>query len=294
MINQFRLFLVGRKGLDVLKAVAKIYGANSISEVVGARDKGSFDDCFDEIRLFCLDSRIVHQERINYIGVERSSVFSLAVGWRWIIPDVDNLIVLHDSLLPKYRGFAPLVNMLVNGESKIGVTALFASAEYDRGDIIAQASLDVQYPIKISTAIAEVSKLYSQLVIDIFGKVLAGSTLISQPQNEADATYSLWLNEEDYRIHWNWSAQKIKRFVDAVGFPYGRAETILNGNVIKVDDVELVDDVEIEDRERHLGKVIFMQAGQPVIVCRSGLIKLTKIDVGCPDKTNLSFRSRFK
>ena len=49
--------------------------------------------------------------------------------------------------MPKYRGFAPLVNSLVNGEKIIGVTALFASEEYDNGDIIMQSSVDITYPI---------------------------------------------------------------------------------------------------------------------------------------------------
>jgi methionyl-tRNA formyltransferase len=54
---------------------------------------------------------------------------------------------MHDSLLPKYRGFAPLPNALINGEREVGVTALFASEEYDMGDIVCQRRLAVEYPM---------------------------------------------------------------------------------------------------------------------------------------------------
>jgi methionyl-tRNA formyltransferase len=57
---------------------------------------------------------------------EICSDFNIAISWRWMLK-VSNLIVIHDSLLPKYRGFSPLVNMLINGEDTLGVTVLFAT-----------------------------------------------------------------------------------------------------------------------------------------------------------------------
>ena len=97
------------------------------------------------------------------------SAYSIAIAWRWLIPieTHNTLIILHDSLLPKYRGFAPLVNMLINHEPSIGVTALFANEEFDRGDIICQKSDSVVYPIRIDEAIEKVSKLYVEIVLDI-------------------------------------------------------------------------------------------------------------------------------
>ena len=86
--------------------------------------------------------------------------YQLAIGWRWLISGTENLIVLHDSLLPKYRGFAPLVNSLINGEQEIGVTAIWAGPEFDAGEIIFQEKAGICYPIKIQEAIEIVSGLY--------------------------------------------------------------------------------------------------------------------------------------
>ena len=118
--------------------------------------------------------------------------------------------------------------------------------------------------------------------------------LHASKQNETNATYSLWLNNEDYYIDWNWSAEKIKRFVDAVGHPYDNAKAYLNGEVIKFVDVEIFKDVVVENRDRHIGKVLFYKNGVPIVVCKDGLIGLKDIR---DDKDNLvlvNFRSRFK
>lgn len=287
-------FVMGLKGLNVLKSFIMKFGPINIGYVVSARDKALSEDCYEEIVDLCHENGILFISRGSQLPSVNDISYKFAIGWRWLIEDPDNLIVLHDSVLPKYRGFAPLVNMLVNGEKEIGVTALLASAEYDKGDILGQASVKVQYPIKISTAISQVSKLYSVLVLNIYNKILTGIPLEPQSQNEGDATYSLWLNEEDYRITWSWPAQKIKRFVDAVGFPYGRAETMLNEKNIKIDEVEVIDDVCVEDRERHVGKVIFMKDGKPVVICGQGLLLLTSIDLTDSGFSHINFRSRFK
>ena len=185
-----------------------------------------------------------------------------------------SIIVLHDSLLPKYRGFAPLVNQLINGENEIGVTALFASEEYDRGPIIDQRSSPVTYPIKIGEAIDKVSVLYADLVERIFDKVGSSITLPEKIQDESQATYSLWRDGQDYRVDWALDDESILRHINAVGFPYLGALTEMDGIPIRIISAEIQPDVVVEIR--HPGKVIFMRGDRPVVVCGSGLIRVTE------------------
>lgn len=175
-----------------------------------------------------------------------------------------------------------------------GVTALFASSEYDRGDIIAQKSFEINYPIKINEAIEKIEPLYFELVDEIYSKIQNDDELKATKQDENKATYSLWLDSEDYFIDWSWSAKKIKRFVDAVGYPYDNAKVYLNDEIVKFVDVEIVDDVEVENRERHIGKVIFIKNGIPVVVCSDGLISLKDIRDENDNDMFINFRSRFK
>jgi methionyl-tRNA formyltransferase len=266
---------MSQKGYEVLKAlVANDYGS-FIGQVIVGRDKNVAVDFADDIFSVCLKNDITCYERKdNYVV---SSAYSVSVSWRWLIPvNGSKLIILHDSLLPKYRGFAPLVNMLINKEPKIGVTAIFASEEYDRGDIIFQSSAEVSHPLRIADAVEIVSKLYIELILKIFGSVSKGIELKAEKQNDAEATYSLWRDEEDYFIDWNGSAEDILRFIYAAGHPYKGAAAMLCGSrKIRILDAEVFDDVVIENRCP--GKVIFNTGGYPVVVCREGLLKLTVV-----------------
>jgi methionyl-tRNA formyltransferase len=195
--------------------------------------------------------------------------------------------------LPKYRGFAPLVNSLINKELRGGVTALYADVNYDEGRIIAQKSVEFVYPLKIEVAIKQIEPLYFDLVNEIYQSIQDGKPILASEQDHSNATYSLWLDQEDYFIDWQWSAEKIKRFVDAVGFPYDGAKARLNEKIIKFEEVEVVEDVYVEHRERHIGKVIFIDMA-PIIVCTTGLLKLLKIIDESGQPLNINFRSRFR
>ncbi|RXJ95864.1 hypothetical protein CRU94_04430 [Arcobacter sp. AHV-9/2010] len=171
---------------------------------------------------------------------------------------------------------------------------MFASSHYDRGDIIAQKSFEIDYPMKINDAIQKVEPLYFDLVDEIYTKILNDEKLKSKKQDETKATYSLWLDSEDYFIDWSWSADKIKRFVDAVGYPYDNAKAYLNSEVVKFIDVKIIEDVKVEYRDRHIGKVIFIEDGVPVIVCKKGLIGLVDIRDENDNLLNINFRSRVR
>ena len=134
------------------------------------------------------------------------------------------LIVFHDSLLPRYRGFNPLVSCLINGERHIGVTALLASSEYDRGNIISRSYTEINYPIKIQNAIELILRNYRELALTVSEMIERREVITGQPQNEQEASFSLWRDEEDYRIDWSQPAEDIKRFIDAVGYPYKGAQ----------------------------------------------------------------------
>lgn len=292
-MKKFAFYLLGKKGYRCLSRFLEVHTGEAISFVTCAKDRGVKNDYFNEISELCRKHGVKLYDRSEH-GSDSFDV-SFAIGWRWLIPDSDRLIVFHDSLLPRYRGFAPLVNMLINGEEKIGVTALFASQDYDAGDIIDQQSARITYPIKISQAVDIVSNLYESVLLRVVNRVTSGSSLVGTPQDSAAATFSLWRDESDYEINWDVSSVELKRFVDAVGYPYSGAKTKMHGDWVRVLDVVLVNDVEVENRNSHLGKVIFMDEGFPIVVCREGLVKL--IDV-CDSSGksligNIPFRTRF-
>lgn len=287
------IYAMGLKGLSCINAIIKNGYASSISAVISSKDMGVKNDYYNEIEVTCSNSGITFYNRNEKPIIQTE--FTVAIAWRWLInvQDSQNLIVLHDSLLPKYRGFAPLVNSLVNGETIIGVTALYASEEYDKGDIIMQSSLAISYPIRVEEAIDKITACYKELVLSITKSIFDGKQLIAKKQKEENATYSLWLDTDDYIIDWKKSANEIKRFIDSVGFPYSGALTTINGEKRRIIDVEVYPDVVIENRCP--GKVIFNIDSLPIIVCGKGLIKLLKMEDenGNQQLPLKNFRTRF-
>jgi methionyl-tRNA formyltransferase len=267
------LFAMMERGFDTLRAIESEC-SSALTAVVSARDSHVRHDFFDEIAAFCHARGIAFCERREQLAT--TTTYSLAVSWRWlIVPAPQGLIVLHDSLLPRHRGFGPLVTALINGESEIGVTAVWASEQYDAGDIIAQAAISITYPLRIQQAIELTSGLYQQLAVKIVRAISNGSPLPRLPQNEADATYSLWRDDDDYSIDWTRSAEEIRRFVDAVGPPYLGASTRCGHAFARVRAVEVRKDVRIENRTP--GKVIAIEEGCPLVVCGTGLVKVLEL-----------------
>lgn len=287
------LYLMGRKGEYTLKNILKY--KNLIKYVVIGKDDKILNDYSEEIKKICSDNEINYYFREDKIELPDVD-YNFCISWRWIIHKTKNLIVFHDSLLPKYRGFAPLVNMLINGENIVGVTAIFASNEYDKGEIIEQKKLEISYPKKIGDLIEEISILYAEIMTDILKILERDKKLCSREQLEEYATYSIWRDEKDYFIDWEKSSDYIKRSIDALGYPYTGAKTTVNGDIIEILEAEIENDVIVESREEHIGKVIFIKNGFPVIICGKGMLKITKAQYENSHNSIFplkKFRSRF-
>ncbi|HHC6499470.1 TPA: formyltransferase family protein [Vibrio parahaemolyticus] len=274
MCKKIVLHAMTKKGYEVAILLFEKY-REIVDFLVIGKDKNIKDDYSENLRLLAVNYGVQYYYHNDTYTIPQES-YVLAVSWRWMIRDVEDnkLIVFHDSILPRYRGFAPLVNSLINGEHEIGVTALFGSDEYDKGDIIAQATSFIGYPIKLSDAI-EVNNLnYIKLADLIFHSLSSGREIKASQQDESLATYSIWRDESDYEIDWNQSSEYIQRFIDSVGHPYSGAITNVDENKVVILDAEVVQDVVCE--HRHVGKVIFVENGCPVVICGKGLLKITK------------------
>jgi len=285
----FRLYLLGLKGFKVISNISVDYNS-LISDVIVGRDNAVLNDYFDDISNECSKKGLMCYERGKEPQI--NSDYIIAIGWRWIINAKRNLIVIHDSILPKLRGFNPLVTALINGNKHIGATALLASAEYDTGPIITNRISEILYPIKIKDAIDIISDMYVEIVSELI-YLFINDRLSYSKQDDSKATYSLWRDEKDYLIDWASSSNEILRFIDAVGFPYKGAKALINGNPLRILDAEIVDDVVIENRCP--GKVIFKDKTSITIVCGTGLIKIREFYNDDLSKFNLGdkFRLRF-
>jgi methionyl-tRNA formyltransferase len=290
--NKLTIYGMTRKCFAVLTVLINRF-PGVVDTVIVSRDKGNAADFVDQIIELCKKNDVRIYDRTESFTLRTNYV--LAISWRWLINVQEmKLIVFHDSILPRYRGFNPLPAALINGDNEIGVTALYATDEYDKGAIIAQSITQIQYPLKICDAIEIISTNYQELAVQVVTDIVHGIVPASTSQNEDMATYSLWRDEEDYFIDWSWPASYIKRFVDAVGFPYCGAASTVHGKTVRILDATVIEDVYVENRSH--GKVLFVKDAKPIIVCGEALLRIDTLvdDTGGNLLPLTSFRTRFK
>jgi methionyl-tRNA formyltransferase len=117
-------------------------------------------------------------------------------------------INLHASLLPKYRGAAPINWAIVNGETRTGVTTMRIEAGMDTGDMLLQREITIG-PRETAPELAErLSELGAPLMSETL-RALGAGTVVPHPQDHGAATLAPMLKKEDGRINWNLKAEEI-------------------------------------------------------------------------------------
>jgi methionyl-tRNA formyltransferase len=117
-------------------------------------------------------------------------------------------INLHASLLPKYRGAAPINWAIANGETQTGLTTMRIDAGMDTGGVLLQEEMDIA-PEETAPELTEsMAEAGAPLMVETLRGVAAGK-LIARPQNDGEATYAPLLKREDGRIDWSRPAQEI-------------------------------------------------------------------------------------
>ena len=121
-------------------------------------------------------------------------------------------INLHASLLPKYRGAAPIIWAVVNGEKTTGVTAQKVVYEMDAGDIILQEAVDIGPDDTAGDLEPRLSEAAGNLLIKVLD-AYKQSTVSYSPQRKELVTYATRLKKQDGLINWNQPAEKIHDFI---------------------------------------------------------------------------------
>jgi methionyl-tRNA formyltransferase len=141
-------------------------------------------------------------------------------------------INVHASLLPRWRGAAPIQWSIVHGDEETGVTLMQMDEGMDTGPILATASTPIARDDDAATLSVRLSKMGAELLREQLPRYVAGD-LTPQPQEEAAATMAPLLNKEHGRIDWNKSARAVHNQIRGMN-PWPGAHTILGERRIKV------------------------------------------------------------
>lgn len=139
---------------------------------------------------------------------------------------------VHGSLLPKYRGGAPIQRCVIEGEGETGVTLMYMAEGLDTGDMIARVSVPIEDEDTAGSLFEKLSIAGAELLREWVPRIVDG-TAPREPQREADATYAPNLTREDERIDWSVTARDVFNRVRGLN-PMAGGFTIWNGEVFKV------------------------------------------------------------
>ncbi|NLZ52258.1 MAG: methionyl-tRNA formyltransferase [Thermoanaerobacteraceae bacterium] len=141
-------------------------------------------------------------------------------------------INVHASLLPKYRGAAPIQWAIINGETVTGVTTMWMDEGLDTGDIFLQESTKINEDWTSLELFKELSTLGGNLLVKTLEYVKSGN-IIREPQDNEKATYAPMLKKEIGEIDWSKNADDIYNLIRGT-YPWPGAYTTRNGSVIKI------------------------------------------------------------
>jgi len=206
------------------------------------------------------------------------------VSWRYLIPaEVYERIrlgcfVFHDSALPKYRGFAPTVWAIHNGETATGASLFRIAEGVDTGDLVAQRLL----PIGVDDAIPDVMERVTLAYLDILEATLPAlltGTVTFTPQDHSAATYTCKRLAEDNRIDWTANTSAIYNLIRAVTRPYPGAFTTFEGRKLTVWGARRLNEYP-HYVGRIPGRVVEVRRGEGSVVLTSdGALLLTIVQV---------------
>lgn len=169
---------------------------------------------------------------------------AFAIGWRYLITKAaydippKGTLIMHDSLLPAYRGFAPMNWAIINGETQTGVTLFHIAEGVDCGPIVDQLATDITVQDTAKTVDEKIIKLYEDIIIKNL-PLLAEGQIKATPQNEALATYTCKRTPEDGEINWQNTASQIYNLIRGLTHPFPGAYTTLRGRRIVIWEAEL-------------------------------------------------------
>lgn len=141
-------------------------------------------------------------------------------------------INVHASLLPKYRGGAPIHKAIMEGEKETGVTIMYMVKALDAGDMIVQRAVPITKQDHVGTMHDKLSRVGADLLKEILPRLIKGE-IQAVPQDDSQATYAPNIRREDEKIDWTRSAEEIACQVRGL-HPWPVAFTLWKGKPFKI------------------------------------------------------------
>lgn len=189
-------------------------------------------------------------------------------------PDVLDLppfgcVNVHASLLPRWRGAAPIRAAILHGDEQSGVTIMRMDPGVDTGPILSQRAIPIQSDDNAETLSERLAQLGAELLLETLPGYLDGK-LTPKPQDDSLATYAPMLKKEDGELDFNQSADQLARRVRAF-YPWPSAFTSWRGKMLKIQGAYPVEEFSTTPGER------LIYQNRPAFGTAKGILVLTEV-----------------
>ena len=183
-------------------------------------------------------------------------------------------INLHPSLLPKYRGAAPIQWSLINGDSQTAVTTILLSGEIDSGNILLQETVTIKNDDNYGTLADSLSEIGAELVVKTLDGIETGN-LIGTQQDESKVTLAPKIKSGDCRIDWSRTSEQIHNQIRAFS-PSPGAYTSFNRKRLKIYSSLMLDNL---SNKMKCGEIVICSKNQLAIQTGKGLIEIGEVQI---------------
>lgn len=177
---------------------------------------------------------------------------------------------IHASLLPKYRGAAPIHRSIINGDKTTGVTLMYMAEGMDTGDMIAKAETEIGLKT-VEMMHEELADMGAKLLMETLPQLLDG-TAPREPQKEEEATHAPMVFKQDGVLDYTKSAEALCCLVRGMN-SWPVASTTYQGNVVKVWEAEVLE----KHSDKEPGTVLSCDKTGLKVACAEGVINITKL-----------------
>lgn len=180
-------------------------------------------------------------------------------------------INVHGSILPRWRGAAPIQRAIWAGDTQTGVTIMQMDEGLDTGDMLKIATLDIDAKETSATLYERLAELGPQALVECLGDIASGNA-VAEKQNDELANYAKKLSKEEAQIDWSMSAVAIERCIRAFN-PWPMSHFSVADNNIKVWDAE----VEAENSDKAPGTILSADKKGIRVATGEGVLRLLSI-----------------
>ncbi|WP_435634774.1 methionyl-tRNA formyltransferase [Pseudomonas solani] len=225
------------------------------------------------------------QAELKALGADLMVVVAYGLILPQVVLDTPRLgcINSHASLLPRWRGAAPIQRAVQAGDAESGVTVMQMEAGLDTGPMLLKVVTPITADDTGGSLHDRLAALGPQAVVQAIGQLAAG-TLVGEVQDDALATYAHKLNKDEARIDWSRPADELERLVRAFT-PWPICHSTLGGEPLKVLAAQL------GEGQGQPGQILAASKDGLTVACGSGALRLTRLQL--PGGKPLSFADLF-